>query len=109
MTYEEWKEKCEEHFGRQLSEKELTEAVLIQLSEKEDDREALEEQIESLRNEIRQLRSCLSEKIPSGMLKQCDEVLSIPANEHEITLKFAYGEMPKMDYTVYGIYFNEEV
>lgn len=76
------------------------------LNEEADD---LSEQLESARREASELRKNLSTQIPSAMLKQCDEILSIPAESHCITLNFSYDRVPSMDYSVDGILFNEEM
>ena len=109
MTFEEFKEKAENRFGRDLSDKEIAEIVLDSLNNANEEADDMSEQLESARREVGELRKSLSTQIPSAMLKQCDEILSIPAESHCITLNFGYDRVPSMDYSVDGIMFNEEV
>lgn len=109
MTFEEFKEKAENRFGRELSDKEIAEIALDSLNNANEEVDTLSEDLESARREASELRKSLSTQIPSAMLKQCDEILSIPAERHQITMCFGYDRVPSMDYSVDGILFNEEV
>jgi hypothetical protein len=107
MTFEEFKEKAENRFGRELSDKEIAEIALDSLNNANEETESLSEQLESAEREVSELRKSLSTQIPSAMLKQCDEILSIPAESHCITLNFSYDRLPTLDYSVDGIVFPE--
>lgn len=109
MTFEEFKEKAENRFGRDLSDKEIAEIALDSLNNANEEADDMSEQLESARREVSELRKSLSTQIPTAMLKQCDEILSIPAESHCITLNFSYDRVPSMDYSVDGIMFNEGV
>lgn len=109
MTFDEVKKSWSERFGRTLTDKEIAEIALNQLSDSETERQSLYKDYEEAQKEIHVLRSNLSERIPASMLKQCDEILSVPAERHCITLNFGCDRIPSLDYSVDGIMFNEGV
>lgn len=106
MTFEEYKERCEEHFGRSLSDKEVAEIAVNALSEWSEAAEGLKENLKIARAQNEQLRNELAYTGENKELKKVAskmaEILDIPATHHEIELRFLGGKLMTLLYKTAG-------
>lgn len=106
MTFEEYKERCEEHFGRSLSDKEVAEVAVNALSEWSEVAEGLKENLKTARTQNEQLRNELAYTGENEAIKETasklTEILDIPGDSHEFQLRFYKGKLVNFMYKVAG-------
>lgn len=97
-AYEDAKMRAEAMFGRELSDRELAEAMAEQYVNSQEAYEQWEEEVVQLRKELRDRKQhTLSEQV----LDKIDEILSIPHETMEITIIDDYDSY-KLRYTIRG-------
>lgn len=97
-AYEDAKMRAEAMFGRELSDRELAEAMAEQYVNSQEAYEQWEEEVVQLRRELRDRKQhTLSEQV----LDKIDEILSIPHETMEITIIDDYDSY-KLRYTIRG-------
>ena len=97
-AYEDAKMRAEAMFGRELSDRELAEAMAEQYVNSQEAYEQWEEEVVQLRKELRDRKQrVLSEQV----LDKIDEILSIPHETMEITIIDDYDSY-KLRYTIRG-------
>lgn len=83
--YEDAKMRAEAMFKRELSDRELAEALSEQFCKNEEEIESLREEVVHLRREIRDV-SMKEHVLSERVLDKLDEILSIPHETMEITI-----------------------
>lgn len=105
IKFGEYKAKAEGVFGRSLSDKEVAEAALDQLSTYEHENEKLKDYICDLKADIGNLRQELSEQVHyDGVVKlvanKLQEIVSTKAKAYTIKIKLDKVCVPTIDYLV---------
>ncbi len=98
--YEDAKMRAEAMFKRELSDRELAEALSEQFCKNEEEIESLREEVVQLRRELRDV-SMKEHVLSEQVLDKIDEILSIPHETMEITIIDDYDSY-KLRYTIRG-------
>lgn len=86
--YTEAKERAEELFKRELSDRELAEVLSERNCILEEEVSTYDEEITAVKKELRRLSESITEhELPEEVLSELDEILSISADECEITVR----------------------
>lgn len=99
-AYEDAKMRAEAMFGRELSDRELAEAMAEQYVNSQEAYEQWEEEVVQLRKELRD-RATRNHTLSEQVLDKIDEILSIPHETMEITIIDDYDSY-KLRYTIRG-------
>lgn len=105
MTFDELKKKAEEIFGRTLSDKEVAEVAINNLSECEEGVSDLEDEVVRLKGDVVQLRRELSEQMiydePVRLVAdKLQNIMSTKAKEYIFEIKLSKDKAPTINYYV---------